>query len=719
MSLKARFNFSILKIKNNRVYQELQNNYFLIAVNVVLILLSINEYIYLLFLIIYLFWMRILSKVLFYFMMIINILLITHYYILETRPKFNDSSVNGSIEEIRNFDYANRILIKSKQGKLYIYDYDFRDLRVGMIINVEGEFVSTRPIKIEGEFDYGAYLKHNHIIGVIRANEIITTGSKFTLGVFVQKIYDYVKNNYDKETLQFVLGLILGDDSGFSEDFRESLIMNGTFHLFAISGSHITLFVLLLTSLFRYFKIKDGYIELLICSFLLIYNVVTNFSPSIIRATLMYLFLVINKRLKLMLSSVDIISIIFIALLLINPYYMYNLGFILSFLISYMIVMISPIIKDKSIIKQSLIISALSQIISLPLTININNSINILSPLSNVLAIFLVETVILPLTILIIFFPYLQGIYNFLIIGFMNISVFTSKYFNIELSFPHFKTIFIIIYFGLIILVVSIRNKKTQKFIIIALLCFLLCLNNIGYFQYNGEVNYLDLYNGESIIIRQPHNQATIVIDTGDGKNEALTKFLKYEGIKTIDYLILTHNHIDHNGELTKILNEFVVSNIIISAYDNSISTVDNLIKVKKGDIIECGGILLHVLNPQNDDTDINDNSIVLYGEIGGLYHLFMGDVSSDLEMKFAHLQVDVIKIAHHGSKTSTDTAFIEQLKPRYAIIQTGHIEKFGFPHNEVVTNLKKVNAEIYRTDINGSITFRYRNKIHIFKTMR
>lgn len=716
MSLKFRIKQLFFLITNSKIYYDLLNNYFHIAMIIVLFLFTINDLVFGLILILYEVFVYKKAKSCFYTALIICLFILINYFIIDTKGQLKQPDISGRIDLISKREYSNRLLIKTKKGKVYVYDYEFLDLEVGMIIEAKGEIIPLKPIRIEGEFNYFRYLKQNKIIGSLKADSIEVVGKKYSSYWIVQKVNEKIEKTFDGSTSIFIKALILGDDSGFNDDFKDSLIVNGTLHLFAISGSHISLFVILLGALISKFTKKTRIAEVVICVFLLFYMTITSFSPSIVRAALMYYLVIINKRLKLRLSTVDNVSLVFIFLIAINPFYMYNVGFVLSFLVSFMIILVNPIIKEMNSLKQALVICTLSQLIALPLTINLNYEVNLLSPFINIFSIFLVETVILPITLVVFFIPIGQSIYKIIIDGFMSISIFTSKIINIPIRFPFFNSITIIIFYIILLLLCLYKNKRRAYLI---LLMFLLCLSNIRYFQFNGEINYLDLHNGESIIILEPNNNCNMVIDTGDGSNSAVTNFLKRKGVKKIDALVLTHNHVDHNGEAIEILKNFIITNVYINAYDNSsLGLFNNVTRVCMGDRIDCGNLTFNVLNPSSNSNDENDNSIVLYGEIGGLKHLFLGDSTKNIEMKFSNLKVDVVKIAHHGSKTSTSLSFITKLNPQYAIIQTGHVEKFGFPHTEVINNLMNIN-NVYRTDINGSIKFKYIKNKHIYKTLR
>ncbi|MDD3999713.1 MAG: ComEC/Rec2 family competence protein, partial [Bacilli bacterium] len=419
----------------------------------------------------------------------------------------------------------------------------------------------------------------------------------------------------------------------------------------------------------------------------------------------------------------DIISLCFIFLILFNPYFMYDYGFVLSFLASLVIILLSPLISKLGHFRQLLVISFFASLITLPVVININNDINLLCPITNVIFIDLIEGIILPLSLIIFMIPALSGVYEYMVIGFEKITIFISDYLYIPLRLPDFNFFSMIIYYLLLITVGLFYHKKTiRKSLIVTIVCFILLLSNQKFFQVSGEVNFLDLVNGEAILIETPHSECTALIDTGDGSNNDVNDFLKSRAIKKIDYLFITHNHIDHNGAFFTIIKDFSVKNIVISAYDNSvIGNYPNTIRVKAGDRISCGKTDFLIYHPDQSYSDENDNSLVIHTKLGNKEFLFLGDAGEKIEEQLLNYQLtaDIIKIGHHGSATATSPVFIAALRPETAIIQTGRIEKFGFPHNKTIATLEKYNVKIYRTDKNFSVKYRYRKNESIFESIR
>jgi len=195
--------------------------------------------------------------------------------------------------------------------------------------------------------------------------------------------------------------------------------------------------------------------------------------------------------------------------------------------------------------------------------------------------------------------------------------------------------------------------------------------------------------------------------------------YLKSEGISKISYLILTHGDYDHMGEAINLVNNFKVEKVIFNCGEFN-ELEQDLIKVlekKKIPYYSCIKELnidnnkLYFLN-NKDYGNENDNSSVIYTELNNHKFLFMGDagveVEQDLIEKYNLPDIDVLKVGHHGSKTSSSKVFINEIEPKYSIISVGKNNRYGHPNKEVLDNLK--DSKIYRTDKDGSIMFKIKN---------
>ena len=295
----------------------------------------------------------------------------------------------------------------------------------------------------------------------------------------------------------------------------------------------------------------------------------------------------------------------------------------------------------------------------------------------------------------------------------------------------------ILLYYFLIIL--SLWKKK--YFLILGTLIFI----HKCYPYWNSvlSITTLDVGQGDSIFVRLPNNQGNILIDTG-GKLKveeeawsqkeqesslAINKIIPYIkslGITKIDYLLLTHGDFDHMGEAINLVEKFKVENVIFNCgeYNDLEKELIKVLEKKNINYYSCIKELnidkykLQFLNTKVYDNE-NDNSSVIYTELNNHKFLFMGDagveVEEDLIEKYNLQDIDVLKVGHHGSKTSSSKIFIDKIEPRYSIISVGKNNRYGHPNKEVLNNLN--NSKIYRTDQDGSIMFKIKNNKLKIKT--
>jgi competence protein ComEC len=247
------------------------------------------------------------------------------------------------------------------------------------------------------------------------------------------------------------------------------------------------------------------------------------------------------------------------------------------------------------------------------------------------------------------------------------------------------------------------------------------------------SIEFIDVGQGDSILVRLNKGK-DILIDTGGilkYENEfkranefsigsdLLVPYLKSIGIDNIDYMFITHGDMDHIGGAEDIIKSIKVKNIYLNGSINTLE--ESLLKynpnyLKEKDVIEVNNITLNILNP-GKYTNENDSSLVIYFNIKGYNILLMGDASKQVEEDLINkydLNVDILKLGHHGSKTSTSNKFIENIKPIYGIISVGESNKFGHPHKNVIDILNNNNVNVYRTDYYGSIKFIFENKLKI-----
>ena len=639
------------------------------------------------------------------------------------KSKYNKNTkyITGIVTDIKKDEDRSKIIIKAKENIL-IYYYKSIDLKLGDKIEVKGKLASFDNNTIFNLFNYKKYMLSKNIYYKMNAVSIIKISNN-------KNIFYSIKNKLIKriskiKRSEYLYAFILGDTSIIEEDILSSYRTNGISHLFSVSGMHITLISTIILFILNKLK-KSNTNYIIVILFLLFYMFLTDFTPSIIRATFLFILLFINKILKLNISTFRILLFILFSSLFFNLYNIYNTGFIFSYTISGYLIIFSDLIKKrKNYISKLFITSFIAFIVSIPIMINNYFSINLLTIINNLIFVPLISIIIFPFSIIVLFIPQLDFIYNFMI----NILEFLTKFMiNMKLELVLKKTNILVIIIYYIIISFILYNFKNKKYRYIIILVIVLVIHtNINYIS-KPFITFIDVGQGDSTFIHLKHNK-NILIDTGGIYNYDLSKntisYLKSLGIKNIDYLILTHGDYDHMGEAVNLVENFKVEKAIFNCgpYNDLEQELIKVLDKNKIPYYSCIKELnidnnkLYFLQTEEYDNE-NDNSNVIYTELNGYKFMFMGDAGADKEKdileKYNLSNIYVLKVGHHGSKTSSSKDFIDEINPKCSIISVGKNNRYGHPNKEVLDNLK--NSKIYRTDTDGSIMFKIKkNKLKI-----
>ncbi len=580
------------------------------------------------------------------------------------------------------------------------YINDPLPLRPGDSLVCTGEI--KRPINNTTPqlFNYKNYLKSQNIKVILVMDTCEVVDNKLNINRLSYKINNYIDTNfiYSKEYLKT---FILADKSDFDQTFINEINKVGISHLFAVSGLHISLIVLTIFTLLKSFKINEKIIEYIVILFLVGYMIITTFTPSVTRAALMFVFLVLNKRLGYEFSSIDILSFVFIILLFIKPYYYYNIGFTLSFLVTFLILLSNKILTVNNKLKPLIIITTIAFLGTVPLILSLNYQINLLTLGFNLFFLGYVTYFILPLGYFTFIFAFLDKLYYQVIKIFESLLHFSSliDYFIISMTFPNQG--YVIFYYCLLFYaLISYESKKTIKKPLIALILFLIFTWSSPYYNIVQKVTFLDIY-GDSTVIIDRFDKCNIVIDTGEvDEYDTVVNYLKTNNIRRIDYLIITHYHSDHYGETNDLLNNFNVVNLV---------NRDNLDQYPS--LNKCGNIEIYLYPNDESYTNENNRSIILSLFISDKHYLFTGDIEAIREENFIKkysLDVDYVKVPHHGSITSSSQTFIEAINPEEVFIIVSRENRNNHPSEIVVSRYEQLGIKVYRTDLDGTIVVSY-----------
>ena len=626
----------------------------------------------------------------------------------------------GVIYKIKVKNDKTSIYIKAKE-RLIIETYSQinDELKLGDTIYVKGILTIPNNNTIPNIFNYRKYLYNNGIYHIVIATNIEKVANNTNVIYYLrEKILTRINKN--STSSHYLKLFILGDNSSLDEDIINSYQQNGISHLFSISGMHISLFAGILLYFLKRLSYSNHYNYTVVILFLVFYALLVGFSPSVLRSLTMYILHAINKLFNLKIPRNNIMYITLIILLSINPFLIYHIAFQYSYIISLSLVLFAKNIKSiKNSILKSLYISYISFMVSIPICMYHFYKINILSIILNIVYIPLVSSIIFPLSLISFIVPKVDAILNIFIKIVETSSLFISKFKIGIVYFPKPNLIIIIILY--IFIFALLYNKK--NYIIFLLLFF---YKNSIYFNNNYEIAYLDVGQGDSAFIRFPRNKSNLLIDTG-GRIDSNYKFtlnqtipyLNSIGINHIDYLILTHGDYDHMGEAINLVINFKVKKVIFNCgeYNDLEKELIKVLDKKKIQYYSCIKQLnidkfkLYFLQTKVYDNE-NDNSNVIYTELDRYKFMFMGDASTTTEheiLKVYNLtDIDVLKVGHHGSKTSSSIEFINEINPKYSIISVGKNNRYGHPNKETLDNLE--NSKIYRTDQDGSIMFKIKN---------
>lgn len=659
--------------------------------------------------------------------LILYILIFTNIIKYKSVYNGDEQKIEGKIISFSLNGNKLKLNVLAKEKIIATYYIDTREekekilneINIGDQIILYGELQKPSNNTIPNNFNYKKYLKNNKIYYLINVESFVVKSSN----CFRNKIKDFLyKRAYNLKNSDYLLALVLGDKSLLSNDEYNVYQNNGTAHLLAISGSHIAVLIFIFSKILQ--KLHEVKKLIILSIILLFFSFLTGFQASINRAILFFILNSINKILKLHFNNLQILFFTAFIMILLNPFIIYNIGFIYSFVTCGGIIYFQDRING-NYINKLFKVSFIAFIFSLPISIYINYEINIMSILFNMVFVPLVSLIIFPMAILTYIFSFFNPIFSLMLqfVNFLN-----TIFVNLSLIIYIPKTsIFIIAFLYIILLLI----RKNLVFIII-FLSILIFIKIIPYLGNDYRIYFFDVGQGDSALIIFPHNNKTILIDTGGVVNykqeewekstknynlsDNIIKFFKSIGIRKIDYLIISHGDYDHIGESINIVNNFKIKNVIFNkgSYNNLELELINILNNKKipyfQDIntinIKNGNIFF--LNKELYD-DENDNSIVLYSKINNFKLLFMGDASATVENdilnKFNLKNIDILKVGHHGSNTSSSKNFINKLNPRYAIISVGKNNRYGHPMKEVLNQLS--NSIVYRTDINGTIMFR------------
>jgi competence protein ComEC len=488
------------------------------------------------------------------------------------------------------------------------------------------------------------------------------------------------------------LKLILFSNRSEDEEFYLKLKDLSILHLFVISGFHINI----LFSFLSKYTIKFFKSQFIILALILPYLYLLNFSIPSLKAFIFLFFDLISRRyFNKSFDRLTILALVALLILLTNPSSIFSYSFSLSMLASLNLELLSRIKINNKILRYSMI-NLLMFLGILPVILLINYEFNFMAVLFNMIMSLIIPplyllsfaSIIVPI-IQTLMIPIIDGFYLFtdliyefrvmLIMGKPSSVVLTVYYLNYYLLLQAFEINNVINYSRLLTTQIMILTFQYYK----------------PYLFPTSSVSFLNVNQGDSTLIIREHAREVILVDTGGSRFFEVSKartipYLKALGIKKLDYVVITHDDYDHNGSLPYLVDNFSVDNVIDGQMFKQISFMENL-------------------NYNNSFIGDNNRSAVLKFEIKDTSFLLTADIDASVEKKIVSdhsLQIDVLKVSHHGSRFGTSQLLLDSIKPRIAIISAGLNNIYNHPHPSVIERLETNNINILRTDKMGTIVF-------------
>ena len=628
---------------------------------------------------------------------------------------------------------------------------------LGDAVIFSGTIIPISEKRNPKQFDYKAYLDSQNISAQLQIDSLIsiTPNTQITEWIWWrEQALSLVELNFDSQTAPIAKALLVGYKLDLDSESKSAFARAGLSHIMAVSGLHVGFIVAPFWIIIPYFWTKKhgSIIGLSILVIILFcYAGITGFSPSVLRASVMAFFLSYGKLFHKVNNSINLTAAAAICLLMVNPAQLFDIGFQLSFSAVLIILLILPVIQNKlpywirtrwyGTPIMVVIVSLVVQFGLYPLQAYYFGEISLVSPIANALFVPLLGIVV-PLSLIALFLsailPILGFIVNYpslLFLGWMNDFVNLAATWSWAWTTASLNSSLIFILWLFLVLGISssqISALRWKLFIgFLSTTCFILSLNLLQQLKpAKLTVTFFDVGQGDAALLQTPNNNH-ILIDAGvwspgynSGKSIILPH-LQSAGIDKLDAIILSHPHADHIGGIIDLINEIPVDVIYNSGYEyesNLYQSYMELASIKSipvktltsGDTLNLDAAMLFlVLGPDGNvyNSDPNEHSVVLNVIYGESEFLFTGDAGEEQEERLIHtyqnlLDTDLLKVGHHGSRTSSSIPFLNIVTPEIAIVSLAERNRFRHPHKEALSRLHQTQSELLFTSLEKAIIF-------------
>ena len=622
----------------------------------------------------------------------------------------------------------------------------------GLTMDIVTEEVSNRPKAHIYAFDMDSYLKSNGSVGQLQTSQYELIGQKKDFITFMAgqrfKMKQHIQEHFPLSLQAEAEALLIGSREQMPTDMQDAYQTLGITHLFAISGLHVALIVWLIYEMLIRLGVRRETANWLLIIALPLYALLAGGAPSVWRSVSVTEIVLISMLFQRKIAIEDAFSLSIIGFVFLTPWIIFQIGFQLSYLAAFSLIYSSILLKSsQSYLLQSLIITAVCQLIVYPILLYHFYEISISSFLANLVFVPLFSFLILPLNLLLLLLTFILPSFSVIIFllyepvrGLLDIIILKLGTIPYQMWNPMKPQSWMILlaYTSVIAILIAVERKKKVFGYTLFFLFTLIVIQFTPYMNSSTKITFVNVGQGDCVLIEMPYRKQVIMIDTGGllrfdqeiwkqtkepyeiGKQIVLP-LLKGKGINTIDTLIITHADADHMEGAEEVLRGVRVKEIHITPGSAEKDVMDDLwmeiekqktpvYEKKGGDTILSNYFHFQYLYPLDETYEGNNDSLVLSMRNNNFHGLFIGDLEEQGELDLVKYytsdlkQIDVLKVGHHGSKTSSNEEFLTLVQPNIAIIQAGFENRYGHPHPTVVERLEKLRIPYLQTGADGTI---------------
>lgn len=636
----------------------------------------------------------------------------------------------------------------------------------GMVFRVDAKEVEKRPASHAFAFDMNSYIKSNGAVGQMAVETYQITHQKKNFVTYMAEkrfsMKQHIQTTFPMSLQAEAEALLIGSREQMPSDMQDAYQTLGITHLFAISGLHVALLALLVYESMIRIGIRRETANLVLIIALPLYAFIAGGAPSVWRSVSVTEIVLLSLLFGKKLAIDDAFSLSIIGFVLLTPWVLFQIGFQLSYLAAFSLIYSSILLKkSSSYMMQSFVITALCQLIVYPILLFQFYEISISSFLANLVFVPLFSFIILPINLFFLLLTILSTTFSQILFQLYEplrslLGDFILYLGGLPLQMWNpMQPSLLLVFIAYITVIFFFISFERQKWLILSVFLLLLPIGAMHvrpYLDSSTKITFLNVGQGDCIVIEMPYRKEVIMIDTGgllrfeqdawktgneiyEVGRQIVVPFLKGKGITKIDTLVITHADADHMEGAEEILQEVRVGEIHItpgSTHKDGMQDLMEEVREQQIPLIEKGAgeqidssyFQFQYIYPMDSIYEGNNDSLVLSMQNHYFHGLFMGDLEKEGELelvsryKRALKDIALLKIGHHGSKTSSEQSFLALTHPDLAIITAGFGNRFGHPHPDVVERLEALQIPFLQTGRDGTIEVEITKTGDIFVTI-